>query len=82
MLATAIVTGQSGIQSTSLCEAWIGNTPTSDHTDLEHSVIDSRGASYRCGAIVPDTGSGGGFTITVLLNVQVSGSLNVNWVWN
>ena len=82
-MASVTVTGQVGLLSTSLVEAWIGNAGTADHSWLDHAVINSQGASFHCSQISPDTGSGNGsFVITVILNVRITGALNINWVWN
>jgi hypothetical protein len=80
--ANIAITGQAGILSTSLCEAWIDATVaagTVDHTQDEHSMaVSSVGIS--CTAIVAGTG----FTIVAACgpNGPVRGQFNVAWVWN
>lgn len=88
-VATVAVTGQSGILSGSLCEAWLDATQggTADHTPDEHTVTNLQ---VSCENIVAGTG----FTIVVTVPDTIAtmgktpaanlayGAWNVTWVWN
>src|SRR5215831_12060035 len=63
--ASVAVTGQGGIQVTSLVEAWLYPVATSDHSADEHLV---ETITVRAGNIVAGTG----FTIYALNNSQLS----------
>lgn len=79
------VTGQAGILSGSLVEAWILPAATADHTSDEHIVDPPR---VVAGNIVAGTG----FTIYAVNQNKISdpqgiapkmyGKWNVAWVWN
>jgi len=72
------VTGQTGILSTSLVEAWLALVATSDHTIGEHL---QDGPIVFAGAIVAGTG----FTIYAkprYPSQTLYGQYTVNWVWN
>lgn len=77
--AAVDVTGQAGILSNSLVEAWVLPVTTADHTDLEHILDPPR---VIAGSIVAGTG----FTIYATawpggLNLHY-GQYTVAWVWN
>jgi hypothetical protein len=73
--ATATVTGQSGILSTSNVEAFImGNDSTSDHNTTEHQLLP---ANIRCGNIVVGTG----FDVVVSTPFRLTGQFALRWVW-
>lgn len=71
------VTGQTGILTTSACEAWIRiQDATAAHNTDEHIVETLK---ITAGNIVAGTG----FTIYAeCLIANAYGSFNVNWVWN
>jgi hypothetical protein len=73
---TVAVTGQTGILSGSLAEAWIFPVATSDHTVDEHLM---ERLEVRAHTVVAGTG----FSITLRgLNGQIFGHWNVAWCWN
>lgn len=74
------VTGQAGIASGSLVEAWIRPEATADHSADEHLVETLR---VEAGSIVAGTG----FTIYGLNSGQIGntrlyGLFKAAWVWN
>lgn len=72
------ITGQTGIQSTSLVEAWILPAATADHSADEHLV---ETLDVVAGNIVAGTG----FTIYGInegFGSMIYGQWNVAWVWN
>ena len=92
--ATVVITGQAGIASGSLVEAWIPAVSTSDHSLDEHWLDPPY---VTAGNIVAGTG----FTIYGFINEKVEnqddfelpykrntgnqrlyGTYTVNWVWN
>lgn len=71
-----VITGQSGIGSGALVDAWLMPADTADHTVDEH-VID--GPVVMAGAVVAGTG----FTIYAQARDGLAwGQWNVAWVWN
>lgn len=73
--ASVVVTGQSGITTGSLCEAFMQGATTADHSHDEHLV---ETISLRCGNLVAGTG----FTIYAeILKGQSRGQFSVCWVW-
>jgi hypothetical protein len=79
--ASVAITGQTGIQSTSLVEAWIMPVATTDHSVAEHYVSPPR---IMAGEIVAGTG----FTIRGFATDAVGdwplcyGLYTVAWAWN
>ena len=73
---TVVVTGQTGILSNSLVEAWISPVATSDHSVDEHRVEEFQ--------VTADTiVAGTGFTIFGRTrNSHICGQWTVAWVWN
>jgi hypothetical protein len=78
--ASVAVTGQTGILSTSLVEAWLYPVATADHS-VDEQILDSSVICITAATIVAGTG----FTIYGQLdNTQSNlyGNYNVAWVWN
>jgi hypothetical protein len=74
-IATATVTGQTGITSTSGVEAYMmGTDSTATHNDFEHSIVPLR---LSCTAITAGTG----FTIQGISDLRLTGTFRVRWVW-
>jgi hypothetical protein len=77
--ASVAVSGQTGILSGSLAEAWIVPAATADHSVDEHRVEE---LAVVAGSIVAGTG----FTVygrcTGRGDVRLYGQFNVGWVWN
>ena len=74
--ATATVTGMTGLGSGNLVEAWPLLVGGDDSPWVEQ---------IKCyaGNIVPDTGSGGSFTIYVKpAQGNAIGTYSIGWVWN
>ena len=69
-----VVTGQPGILSTSIINAWIMADTTPDHSSDEHVMARLHA---DCGALVPGTG----FTIFATSDFSVTGNFNVRWTW-
>ena len=74
--ATTVITGQTGIISGSIIQAWLSpGYPTVDHSIEEHVVEE---VFIDAGSTVP----GVGFTIyAVTRNVALTGKWNVSWSW-
>jgi len=77
--ASVVVTGQAGIVSGSLVEAWfMQNDTTADNGADEHNEASAM-CPLVCGAIVAGTG----FTIFAnTLGVLGIGQFKVKWAWN
>lgn len=75
--AQVMVTGQTAILTSNLCEAWIRpQDPTSDHSVDEHIIEKLK---VTAGSIV----AGSGFTIYVECENSISyGQWSIAWVWN
>ena len=78
--ASVAVTGQAGIVTGSLVEAWVRLEATADHTADEHFV---EPIEIQAGNIVAGTG----FTIyginrTPLGETRLYGLWKIGWVWN
>lgn len=92
--ATVSVTGQTGIAGTSLAEAWIFPTATTDHSADEHWVDPpevyagnvSAGSGFTIYGVVKkraDIGQrGDSQVIRNIDNPRVYGKWTVAWVWN
>jgi len=76
--ATAIITGQTGIATSSLVEAWLYPKATSDHSEDEH-IYENFNVMVPSSTIVAGTG----FTIRCYVtgNQLLYGQYTVNWVW-
>lgn len=76
--ASVDVTGQTGILSNSIVEAWLSPATTADHTVDEHEI-----ASATLKVVAGPPVSGDGFTIYAVTTTPggVSGKWNVEWVW-
>lgn len=74
-VASVAVTGQSGISTSNLVEAWILPAATSNNTSDNHIVV---GIDVFANTIV----NGTGFTITgICRNGMAYGQYNIAWVW-
>lgn len=78
--ASVAVTGQAGIVSGSLVEAWIRPEATADHSDDEHMVENLQ-------VVARDIVAGTGFTIHGHEgpdngNSKIWGRWTIAWVWN
>lgn len=75
MTATKAITGQTAIISTSVVDAWIMATASTDHTADEHVVEDM---TVMAGNVVAGTG----FTIYAhSLSIPLRGVWTVGWAW-
>lgn len=72
--AQVVITGQTGILSTSSVSAWVVPAATADHSVDEHWVED---LIVTAGNIV----NGVGFTIYGLSKSTTYGAFNVQWIW-
>ena len=77
-VATATVTGQTGITTSSHAEAWIMGDSTSDHNAYEHLHIFPQRIGLACGDLVLNTG----FTIYAETELRLTGSVAVHYVWS
>ena len=75
--ASAVVTGQAAILSTSVAQAFFMADTTSDHGPQDH-MFAALVTSLVCGAIVPGTG----FTIYATASDNIIGTFYVRFVWN
>lgn len=74
--ATVAVTGQAGITTGNLVEAWINPSATANNTADDHLTSE---IIVQAGNIV----NGTGFTIYGhTLRGLAHGQFNINWVWN
>lgn len=77
-IATLTITGQTGILTSSLVEAWLVPKDTADHSEDEH-VIEPPNLFVAYSSIVAGTG----FTITAIaIDGLAYGTYSVAWVWN
>jgi hypothetical protein len=77
-VGSVVVTGQSGISSTSHVEAWIMGDTTATNTADDHELAQVL-VRLVTRNVVADTG----FTIIAYVQGgQISGDLKVHWVWN
>lgn len=74
-IAEVTVTGQTGILSGSLVEAWMMAESTAEHNAYEHAVVPMK---ITCGSVVAGTG----FTITAVTDYRLTGTFKVKWVWS
>lgn len=74
-VATATVTGQSGITASSHAEAWLMGDGTATHNAYEHLIVP---LVVRCGNIVAGTG----FDIVASSEYRLNGTFTVHWVWS
>ena len=74
-VATATVTGQTGIAANSHVEAWLMGDSTATHNAYEHLIVP---LVVRCGNIIP----GVGFEIVASSEYRFSGTFTVHWVWS
>lgn len=72
--ASVTVTGEAGIGTSSVAEAWMMAESTADHNAEEHSLVPIR---LTCGTFVAGTG----FTIQARCDWRLSGTFKVRWVW-
>lgn len=70
-----VVTGQSGILSTSNIQCWVQGDTTVNHNADEHLMA---GLNAFAGSIVP----GVGFTVEAIAAFNVTGLFTIRWVWN
>lgn len=73
------ITGQSGILSGSLCEAWMMADTTvsggAGHNAEEHKIVPIK---LTCGNVVASTG----FTIYAETEWRLTSTFQVRWVWS
>ena len=74
--ASVVITGQTGILSTSACQAFYMTDTTSDHNAQDHMFADLV-SELSCGTIVPGTG----FTIYATASDNVIGTFEVRFNW-
>jgi hypothetical protein len=76
--ATATVTGQTGILSNSVAEAWfMGVDSTADHNAYEHMIM-----PLAVTLSVTSVSSGSGFVISASTQLRLTGQVSCRWVWN
>jgi len=76
--ASVVVTGQAGIVSGSLVEAFFMRNTTADNGLDEHE-----GMSIYCRVVCGDIVAGTGFTArATMLAGYATGQFNLPWVWN
>jgi hypothetical protein len=77
-IASAAVTGQTGIVSGSAVEAWImANDSTADHNAYEHALM-PQAVKLTATSITAGTG----FTITAVTMLRLTGRIACRWVWH
>ena len=76
-IASATVTGQSTILSTSSVQAWIcGVDFTADHNATEHTLL-PLWLSVTASTIT----AGSGFVLTAFTELRLAGQIKVRWSW-
>lgn len=73
--AQLVITGQSGIVSASVVQAWISPATTTDHSIDEHWAED---LFVVAGNVVPGTG----FTLYAKSPSSTYGAFSVSWTWS
>lgn len=76
VLATVAVTGQSGILTTSLVEAFFMAEQSTDHLPGEHVI-----AAHLVKLVCETPVAGVGFTIYALADQRMHGKFKLRWVW-
>jgi hypothetical protein len=76
-VATAQVTGQSGILTTSLCRAYLMGDSTADNDGEAHEIA-ARLLTLVCGTPTP----GQGFAIYGIGDQDCTGIFTVRWMWD
>jgi hypothetical protein len=71
---TTVVTGQSGILSTSVPTAFLTYASTATHNAEEHAIVPMK---LVCGSIIAGTG----FTIYATTDWRLDGTFAVSWAW-
>jgi hypothetical protein len=71
------VTGETGIGGSSLAEAWLSPVATATHNLEEIKLM-----TIKLGVLAHTISNGVGFTITGTTELRLTGTVNVNWVWN
>jgi hypothetical protein len=77
-VASAVITGQTGIGASSRVRAWIMAETSADHNAYEHALIFPNRIGLSAGDIV----AGVGFTIYAETELQLTGSVSVQWEWS
>ena len=73
---TRTITGQAGINASSLIEAWVGYGTTADHSEDEHAIEDFF-------VSIESVVIGAGFDIWLWPKVgRCYGLYNISWAWN
>jgi hypothetical protein len=76
--ASVVVTGQAGVLSGSLVEAWFMRSTTADNTADDHEAM-----SIYCPLVCGDIVVGTGFTIRANMYAGLAiGQFTVCWAWN
>lgn len=75
--ASVAITGQGSIGAGSYVEAWLSSTPHADHNVDEMKVL-----ALHLGVLAHTIIAGVGFTITGTNEINLTGQVNVSWVWN
>jgi hypothetical protein len=76
-VATAAVTGQATILSTSYVQAWLcGADSTADHNGAEHTFL-PLWLTVNASTITAGTG----FTLTAFTELRLAGQVKVRWSW-
>lgn len=79
--ASVTVTGQSGILSGSLVEAFLMADTTvsgsAGHNEPEHQLLAGK-VGLTCGEVIAGTG----FTIHAVSELRLTSTIQVRWVWN
>jgi hypothetical protein len=69
-----VVTGQTGILTSSHVEAFMQADTTADHNEVEHAIVPIQ---LRAGTIV----AGVGFTVYASTEWRLTGDFTFHWVW-
>lgn len=72
---SVVVTGQTGIVSTSNIQLWVQGDTTTDHSADEHLMAGIQ-------AVAQSIVTGTGFTIRATTPSFVTGHFTIRWVWN
>lgn len=75
-IASVTVTGQTGISASSLINVKLSSTGTADNNSFEHNIL-----SFKCAVFVDNIVNGVGFDITIMSDLRLNGTFNVQWDW-
>ena len=77
-IAAAVITGQSGISTSSRIKVWFQGDTTADFNAYEHMLILPSMINLTAGEII----NGVGFTIYASTQLRINGNIVCHWEWS